>query len=339
MSLTPPRRLANHLRVPTDVTRVSRLWEKVRPRPRARRVAALFAFAAAALVALGVGASWRARASSPALVDVAPQAKSGVMTLPDGSRVLLGESSHARIDRAEAATVEVTLDEGSATFEVRHDPSRVFLVHVGSFDVLDLGTRFRVSRDERAVSVSVEQGRVEVRDRGGDAVRTLGAGESWTSAAAAPSTPEVVAPEPSTSAAPAPSTKPSPVQAPYAPSAKELLESANAARLAGDARLAAGRYDTLRKNYRKDSRAGLAAFELGRIRLDSLGDAPGAVEAFDDAIALSPDASFREDVEARRVDALDAAGNRARCLAEQTAYLSRYPNGVHAKVVSARCRP
>jgi transmembrane sensor len=95
--------------------------------------------------------------------------------------------------------------------------------------------------------------------------------------------------------------------------------------------------DTLRKRHRGDPRAALAAFELGRLRLDTLGNPAGAAEALTDAITLAPGASFREDAEARRVQALDASHARAACAAARDAYLARYPKGAHAAVVHARC--
>ena len=80
----------------------------------------------------------------------------------------------------------------------------------------------------------------------------------------------------------------------------------------------------------------LAAFELGRLRLDSLGDAAGADEAFRDAIALSPQGPLREDAEARRVEAL-AAERSPECATARNAFLARYPHSVHAAVVSGTC--
>lgn len=340
MSLPPPRRLATYVRASVDVPRVNRLWIQVkgtRPsRPATRWV--LLGLVAATFVLLAV---WLRR--SPVAVPMNAVASNaverpGTMTLPDGSQVLLLEGSDLRLDRADSTIVEVTLRSGEASFTVRHDPSRTFIVHVGAYDVVDVGTRFHVSRSVTSVSVAVDEGRVEVRDSGGNSVRSLGAGESWTSVTtSASATAETLTLDAAIEIAPAAThATPSSVQA---PSAKELLESANDARLNGDVRTAAARYDLVRKRYRADPRAGLAAFELGRLRLDSLSDASGAVEAFDDAIALSPGSWFREYAEARRVEALDVSGERARCVTARDAYLARYPSGVHTTLVSSRCRP
>lgn len=72
--------------------------------------------------------------------------------------------------------------------------------------------------------------------------------------------------------------------------------------------------------------------------MDALGDPAGAAEAFGDAIALSPGAPFREDAEARRVEALDALPDKARCERAREAFIARYPAGLHAARVSQRCK-
>lgn len=118
---------------------------------------------------------------------------------------------------------------------------------------------------------------------------------------------------------------------------EKLLRLAEVARAAGRLRDAARAFDTLRRKHRGDGRAGLAAFELGRLRLDSLGSPAGAAEAFADAIALSPGGPLREDAEARRIEALHASSSMAACAAARDAYLARYPSGVHAALVRTRC--
>ncbi len=118
---------------------------------------------------------------------------------------------------------------------------------------------------------------------------------------------------------------------------EKLFRIAEVARAAGHLRDAERAFDTLRRRHRGDARAGLAAFELGRLRLDSLGNPAGAAEALGDAIALSPGAAFREDAEARRVHALHALGNTAACGKARDAYLSRYPSGAHAAIVRTLC--
>lgn len=119
---------------------------------------------------------------------------------------------------------------------------------------------------------------------------------------------------------------------------KQLFELGDGARLTNHPRQAALAFDALRTRYRDDACAGLAAMELGRLRQDVLHDPAGAEEAYRDAIALAPDAPFREDAEARRVSVLDALGNRASCVTARDAYLTRYPAGIHASAVTRQCK-
>jgi hypothetical protein len=121
-------------------------------------------------------------------------------------------------------------------------------------------------------------------------------------------------------------------------SPKKLFLLGEVARAAGRLREAARAFDALRTKHRGDGRAALAAFELGRLQLDSLGNAAAAAESFADAIALSPGAPFREDAEARRVQALERSGANLACVRARDDYLARYASGPHAPVVRRACR-
>jgi TolA-binding protein len=119
--------------------------------------------------------------------------------------------------------------------------------------------------------------------------------------------------------------------------AQQLFEKANEARQGGDPRGAAAAYDSLLRHYPSDARAGLAAFELGRLKMDQLGDLPGAVTALGRAVTLAPGPGFREDALARLVRAYETLGNSQGCGAAQKQYLGSYPNGVHAVAVRKAC--
>jgi hypothetical protein len=253
------------------------------------------------------------------------------MTLADGTRLGIGAHTHADFRAARPDLVRIALDRGEMDFDVTHVEGRAFEVVCGPRTVKVIGTHFRVLADGPRFSVSVERGRVRV-DAPDGAVE-LGPGESFARGFdAAPiiasSVPEPLLPTP------VPSTAPSPVHT--VESASDVFARAQSARLAGRTAEAARAYDELRLHHRSDARAGLAAFELGRIRLDDLGDPAGAAEAFQDAVTLSPSASYREDAEARRVEALDATGDKS-CVAARDAYLARYAQGVFRASVSKRC--
>jgi len=293
--------------------------------------------------------------------------------LAQATSVRVATWTHARVVLAldhGAITVDVPHVEGrtwivaAGAFDVRVVGTR-FVVRRGSGSEGD------------AVEVEVERGHVEVTRRDApDDARSLSAGESWragtpvtiapTHAAAEPPPPAAsTAPEP---APPSDGTSALPSEpAPAPPSWEDLAKArkyrpaydalgkdgfgravdaagpeklfllGETARGAGHLRDAERAFDTLRTRHRGDARAGLAAFELGRLRLDGLGKASGAAQAFGDAIALAPGAPFREDAEARRVQALEASGAAGACAQARDAYLARYPSGAHAAVVRSRC--
>ena len=116
-----------------------------------------------------------------------------------------------------------------------------------------------------------------------------------------------------------------------------LFKRANLARRTGQMHEAADAYTELLRRFPKDSRAGLAAFELGRIRMDALAQPKAAVEAFGVALASAPRASFREDALARIVVANDQLGLREACRSARERYVKDFPNGVHAVALAARC--
>jgi len=261
--------------------------------------------------------------------------------------------------------VALGLSRGQVTCDVTHREGRRFTVVAGDVEVRVVGTQFTVkstpSGNSEHVEVSVRRGAVEVKSkRRPGVVARVAAGETWVqlpeqtqarhphvgakrhesendnddaplSAHPAESTPApgAMPPQPGSSvAAPASST---------APPARELFEKAGERRRAGDAAGAARAYEELLRLHPRDGRASLSAFELGRLRMDRLGDPAGAIAALERAVALNLGPGFREDALARLVSVYAAQGNFAACSRARERYLSSYPAGVHATAVSSRC--
>lgn len=84
------------------------------------------------------------------------------ITLADGSVITLGPDSTLAIHFSEDRR-EITLLDGMAFFEVAHDAARPFCVRAGAVSTTAIGTAFDVSSDGGYVTVSVDQGIVEVR--------------------------------------------------------------------------------------------------------------------------------------------------------------------------------
>ncbi|HTB76780.1 MAG TPA: FecR domain-containing protein [Polyangiaceae bacterium] len=358
-------------------SRLSRQYAAIRERvpatPPRRPFWAGWVVAAAFAAALAVMV-FRASSRPSALVDdavvesgpAAPGAQPTSITLAEGSRVELGASTRARLTSARAKAIRIDLERGSVEIEATHVEGRTFVVGAGGYEVHVVGTHFTVRRDPGdQVAVRVDRGAVDIAAVGGAGgdTRRLAAGEQWS----APDGPTAHAPppaiEPASSApgalAAAPSAvepasppgvadRPSPAQqaapvtgAAAAPhrdeSAKGLFDEAQRARADGRPYDAARAFDRLRRSYPQDPRAPLSAFELGRLRLDALGDPRGAEEALRDAIALGPSSPFREDAESRRVEALWRMGDATGCASARAAYLARWPRGTYRRAVELGC--
>jgi transmembrane sensor len=116
--------------------------------------------AAAALVAVLV---------VPQFVEPQPQsfatgATRQTIALANGSRIVL--APHSRLTLSGRHSDQLAL-EGGAYFDIRHDPQRPLAIRANELEIGDIGTRFEVQTNEKAVRVEVSQGKVEVH---GDAL-------------------------------------------------------------------------------------------------------------------------------------------------------------------------
>lgn len=82
-------------------------------------------------------------------------------TLPDGSKVILSAQSRVNVHFNQSRR-ELDLSSGRAYFDVQHDESRPFVVRAGEVSVTAVGTAFDVRRGDDQVTVTVEEGVVEV---------------------------------------------------------------------------------------------------------------------------------------------------------------------------------
>lgn len=290
---------------------------------------------------------------------LAAEAQAVNATLGDGTRLDLDVHTTLASLPPEPNRVDLELRGGRASFDVAHNPQRQFRVHAGAVTVVVLGTRFSVTRNAGVVQVNVERGKVAV-ERDGE-VTHLTPGQSWqgketqgpvvgAEQAAPPTAPaespvdevgeadgsatgqrSTVLTKPNGAGAAASETEPG------SSPAKELFDASREARRVGNSRQAAQLLQQLVSQYPKDPRAGLAAFELGRIRADVLGDTGGAIQAFEQALRLSPNGGFRQDALARLAQAYDRVGRSKDCQATRKRYLATYGQGVHAQRVLKLC--
>jgi hypothetical protein len=360
----------NYVQPDVSEARVNRLWGNVSARLEARPsrfwrwvvVSTALSGVAAVVLALATGqapfgAASRERAVlTEAKLETASDALA--VTLGDGSKLSLASHSEVQVRGNQPSNIALSLSRGAVVCDVTHRGDRKFTVRAGDVEVRVVGTKFSVqatSGEHPRVQVSVLRGVVEVvSERRPGIVARVGAGESWIQSA------ETGAPAPSASIGAGPSFGPAEVvvdpsvretksdakaagsasgtsTAAAVPSARELFESAGESRRSGDARAAAHAYEELLRLHPTDGRASLSAFELGRLRMDRLGDPQGAIVALERAVTLNIGPTFREDALARLVSVYAAQGNFAACGRARDRYLSSYPAGIHAGAVASRC--
>jgi transmembrane sensor len=273
------------------------------------------------------------------------------MQLEDGSEISLHDE-HTQLTVAEVTHRRALLDmrAGRARFDVVHRVERAFVVRCGEVTIEVLGTAFELERDGARTHVAVLRGRVAVSWSTG---RTeLTAGDAAWFPRGEPSLPPARrargAIEPAArSSAPAPSTWREPAERGEFDRAYELLRrdpqavaddvaqlllAADTARLSGHPDAALPFLRRVVAQHAADSRAPLAAFTLGGVLMQQLGQPREAEAAYARARELASTSPLAEDALARQVEAAHRAGDAARARTLGQEYLAKYPRGrrVHA---------
>ncbi len=146
----------------------ARRWERSRARLECLRgvvfgkAGALAAAACiVAWIAFGLRPAWLP-APAAAKVTQTGVGETRVLALTDGSRVVLDTSSRLRVAYTSAAR-DVELLGGQAHFEVAKDAHRPFRVRTTAAEVVAVGTMFDVSALPTRTTVTLIEGRVNVR--------------------------------------------------------------------------------------------------------------------------------------------------------------------------------
>lgn len=348
-----------------------------RQRRQRRWARAATATALAAGVALGVGIAswWHDGPSRDAWRELRVEAgaREHTFELGDGSGVRLAPRSRVVACEGEREEICVRVERGRAMFDVPPRSDRPFRVRAGKVEVRVVGTRFsverRVSGEGRRVQVRVEEGVVEVLAPGTSGLR-LEAGRVWSTQVSVDGPEQARAGQDDDSAGEARDGTPDAAVARAKPRPRErgepaaielagkgkgtdgdaddgvhtrgadaqaLWERAMEARRRGDYDAEERSYAVLLRRFPRDVRAGQAAFELGRLRMDALGDPRGAIAPLRRAVAHGHGATFHQDALARLVRAYAALDRRESCRDARQRYLERYPQGSHARVVAALC--
>ncbi|MBL8265905.1 FecR family protein [Steroidobacter sp.] len=126
-----------------------------------RRSVPMFAIAASVCaLALAFGLWWSVQSHSVETY-LSAQNQHRVVTLDDGSSLVLGADSVVDV-RYSPLQRSLHVQRGEAYFEVRHNRLRPFIVQAGDIRVTAVGTAFNVQRGANRVTVTVTEGRVKV---------------------------------------------------------------------------------------------------------------------------------------------------------------------------------
>jgi len=105
----------------------------------------------------------------------------------------------------------------------------------------------------------------------------------------------------------------------------DLLRAADVARLSGHPEASLTPLRRVLSRFRGDPRASLAAFTLGRVLLDDLGNPREAADAFLEAHALAPKGPLAPDALARAVEAQAQAGDVAAARSTAERFVEEFP--------------
>ncbi len=339
---------SSHFRDQANEARLTRMWstldgrlDQAERRRRWRSGGLALAACCVAVALFMLGAHFAPRAQPTA----SPSMATHVIELADHSRIEHAAQDHVELESVSSDRVVVRVHSGRARFDITPNPGREFLTHARGYTVRVLGTEYVVDLKREALRVEVTRGLVEVRHDRSSASWRIGAGQHWSSedepsepqrASEPLSLPADAAADAADAAAPAaPRARRSPSK-PVAPEidAATLFQQAQDERIAGRPERAAAVLTELLQRFPRDSRAGVSAFELARLRLD-LGDARGALEALDRASRAGY--ALVEQVEMRRVQALEEAGELQACRSARVAFLTRFPASSFSSMVRRRC--
>lgn len=121
---------------------------------------AKFAAVVLVLAVAGIGAWHSLAPQSPSSAFYATGVgEHKTIRLTDGSQIELNTDTKIRFASAPGKQI-VTLLKGEAYFQIKHEPSRLFVIEANGHRITDIGTTFRVRRDEARLEVALLEGEV-----------------------------------------------------------------------------------------------------------------------------------------------------------------------------------
>jgi len=295
----------------------------------------------------------------------APAAEPLVMRFSDGSEVVLEPGGRGRVTSLDPRGAHFAFEGGTARFSVSSAAGLAWTVDAGEFHVRPgPATRFLLGFDVSAdaVDLTVEEGSANLSApcrsemaRAGEHLHLSCSGSAFVElprptastplpvpgiTEAPPSEPASSAPHPGAewrrlvAASRYREAVDAAVAAGFdsqcaAASANDLLSLGDAARLTGDAAHADIAYRVLRRRFPSDSRASVAAFDLGKLAFDVRGSHADAARWFDTYLTEQPSGPLVREALGRSMEAHWRSADRAKARELAAQYMQRYPGGPH----------
>lgn len=90
-----------------------------------------------------------------------------IQSMPDGSVIAVNVASNLTYKITDTER-HVTIKDGEASFSVRPDPDKPFVVRAGEFEIRAVGTAFNVRQRNGQLQIAVSEGQVEICKAGAD---------------------------------------------------------------------------------------------------------------------------------------------------------------------------
>lgn len=246
------------------------------------------------------------------------------VTFEDGSTLLVQKHGSVEPLVMNERDVVLRLKVGAVDVSVVPGGSRRWVVQAGAVSVEVVGTQFTMNRTDDQVAVRVTRGSVLVRSEHlPERVERLRASEALTVITS------------SDTASPIRSnrlTRPGTVQA---GGVSTLLEQADQARLRADWSTARRALERVVKDFSKDPRAPVAAYQLAMVRQRQDASPLALVDAFARALNMASGASMRQDCYWRLLQAQIAAGQGEAAAQTARSALDEFPQGRYSERLRA----
>ncbi|GAB3513671.1 FecR family protein [Emticicia fontis] len=137
----------------------------LKPAPKQRKFFTI-GIAASITILLSVGIlAYFFRNSSPEYISLKTTKNTLEQTLPDGSIVFLNSNTSLTYpENFKGDTREISLS-GEAFFNIKRNEAKPFIIHAKGSDIKVLGTSFNVKAYDKNVEVSVETGKVQLKNK------------------------------------------------------------------------------------------------------------------------------------------------------------------------------